>query len=172
MILTTRASLAQRFPDSWFRNHPEPSKQMGQRLRVFLVSGEAANIDVAESESLTDVRSLKRLLQAQCGATRFRQRLISCSDGTQVDDATLLPLVPMELQLVLLGFRLASDDEIKELMSAAERGSVADLEAILQRPQDPNLTNDRTRHQAWHSNQSWFLFVRNRLRRVCFGLRV
>ena len=50
-----------------------------------------------------------------------------------------LHTAPSSLQLVLLPFASASQEEVAELMLAADTGSAGEVEGILQRPQDPNL---------------------------------
>ena len=46
---------------------------------------------------------------------------------------------PMNLQLVLLPFSSTSAEAVAELAMAASRGCAAEVEAILQRPEDPNV---------------------------------
>ncbi|CAE7340133.1 ANK1 [Symbiodinium natans] len=103
-------------------------------LRVWSASGEeVASIPVGE---LTDVRTLKQSLQDRCGVTRFRQRLLDEHGGSLDDELQLRSAA--ELQLVLLSFCSASDDEKMELAGAAYRGDVQLVEEVLQRPQHPD----------------------------------
>ena len=47
---------------------------------------------------------------------------------------------PMDLDLVLLHFAEASKQQVGDLVEAASRGSVADVQRRLQVPQDPDLS--------------------------------
>ena len=74
-------------------------------LHIWKASGEElATVPVEEF----DVLSLKQHLQPLCGASRFRQRLLhgeeNLSDDIRLD-------APMDLQLVLLPFIDATDEE-------------------------------------------------------------
>ena len=113
---------------------PQASEQV---LQVRLTSGEvAAAIPVGE---VSTVGALKQHLQAVCGVTRFRQRLLH--DGTVLADDVGLEGF-LDLQLVLLNFITASPAERAELLEASGRGAEAHVERILQRPQDPNRRED------------------------------
>ena len=103
-------------------------------LHVCQFSGQA--LAVVPIEDVSDVRTLKQHLQSLCGLPRFRQRLLC--DGTCLDDHVSLPS-PMHLQHVALPFSSVSQKEIDELKAAADCGDLAQVEAILQRPQDPDL---------------------------------
>ncbi|CAE7273019.1 CPSF3, partial [Symbiodinium sp. CCMP2592] len=109
-------------------------------LHIRMLSGEeVASIPV---EELSDVRSLKRQLNQQKGCPpRFRQRLFGCgSRGSPLDDDTKLDL-PMDLELVLLTYSVASPAEADELVNAATDGSVAEVDAILQLPTIPDVVD-------------------------------
>ena len=104
-------------------------------LHVFLSSGKDIGIEISEP---IDVRSLKRRLQETCGWPRFRQQLLRL--GVVLNDtATILPDGQAELQLFLLPFCEASEEQQHALVQAAADGRESDLEEILQRPQDPNI---------------------------------
>ena len=88
------------------------------------------------------VRALKQRLESLCSQPRFRQRLAFLDNGIVLNDSDDEDILkPGEVQLVLLNFITASAVKITELRRAAERGVTARVEAILQRPQDPDLGN-------------------------------
>ena len=91
-------------------------------LRVKMLSGEEL-ARVPLQDGLCDVKGLKRLLHQQHGLPpRFSQRLLF--RGQILDDATKLDF-PMELELVLLSY--CASPRTEELLSAASRGSVAEV---------------------------------------------
>ncbi|CAE7296544.1 Ankrd17 [Symbiodinium sp. CCMP2592] len=112
-------------------------------LRVWTVSGEELAALPVEEQS--DVRSLKRHLQQFHGLPRFRQRLL-CNGSSLDDDARLV--APVDLQIVLLPFCHSAQEQVEELIDLAKRGSLLQVEEVLQRPQDPNLAVP---------NACWFL---------------
>eukprot|EP00439_Symbiodinium_sp_Y106_P033859 s399_g4.t1 len=107
-------------------------------LRVWWASGE--QVAAIPAEELSTVRALKQRLQAHCGLPRFRQRLLH--GGRNLDDSVALDS-PLDLQLVLLSLIDASDFQQGELEDVISEGSAAQVEAILQRPQDPGSCEGR-----------------------------
>ncbi|CAE7204087.1 ANKRD50 [Symbiodinium sp. CCMP2592] len=97
------------------------------------------------AEKVDDVRALKLLLHSEHGLPpRFRQRLVylnSVSDGV-LDDFVKLDS-PMDLQLVLIPYVQSSQTDADKLAAAAADGSLSEVEAKLQKPQDPNLVDSR-----------------------------
>ncbi|CAE7714778.1 mask, partial [Symbiodinium sp. KB8] len=87
------------------------------------------------AQQLSSVKALKRELQRCCGLSRFRQRLLQ--DGSALDDMSMLEGTS-DLQLVLLPFSSASQQQADELADAAGEGEVSLVEELLQRPQDPD----------------------------------
>ncbi|CAE7223519.1 ANK1 [Symbiodinium natans] len=116
-------------------------------IRIRWASGEeVASLAVEELQEMAGqvglpVRALKRHLQGIIGLPRFRQRLVA-GFGVLEDDAPLD--VWGDLQLVLLGFLPPAEDfqDVDELISATQRNSVLEVDAILSRPQDPDLRNN------------------------------
>ncbi|CAE7351920.1 ANKRD50 [Symbiodinium natans] len=113
-------------------------------LRVYLASGELLEVDTQEVAKTSEtwppsVLSLKRHLQQLCGQPRFKLRLL-CS-GTILEDSEVLAS-SLDLQLVVLPFCLSREAQCRELMQAIFVNSTEEVEAILQRPQDPNLKPD------------------------------
>eukprot|EP00439_Symbiodinium_sp_Y106_P039388 s2056_g4.t2 len=121
-------------------------------LRVYWASGKLALALEPEefarvAAGPSPVRGLKEHLQSQCKRSRFRQRLLR--DGALLgEDATLE--LPLELQLVILPFSHATDLQITELRRAVERDQLQEVEAILQRPQDADLSVARDWTTALH----------------------
>ncbi|CAE7232853.1 Ank3 [Symbiodinium sp. CCMP2456] len=108
-------------------------------LHVWRASGEEiCAVPVAE---LTDVRALKRRLHRLCGVPRFRQKLLVWNGGLMADDVLLQS--PMDLQLILLPFAEASEEDIDDLIGASDGGSVEGVEAVLNRPQNPDAMNSK-----------------------------
>lgn len=104
------------------------------KLHVWKASGE--ELVALPVRELNDVRALKTHLQQICGTPRFQQRLLHGS--ACLDDADRL-VEPIDIQLVLLPLCTASKAEEAELMTAAREGKASEVEAILNRPQNPDL---------------------------------
>ncbi|CAE6916907.1 RIPK4 [Symbiodinium natans] len=102
-------------------------------LHVWLPSGQKLlSTEVGEAK---DVLTLKTRLQKLCGRSRFQQRLLH--EGLEVADFSME--APVDLQLVLLPFIGASEEQRDELGACAGSGFLTQVEEILHRPQDPNL---------------------------------
>ncbi|CAE7273585.1 Ankyrin repeat domain-containing protein 29 [Symbiodinium microadriaticum] len=106
-------------------------------LRIANLAGEElARIPLDE---LTDVKSLKQLLQRTHGfPPRFRQQLLL--NEKILDDAFKLE-TPVELQLVLLTFSSTSQPQTHELTAASTVASASEVESMLQARHDPNLAD-------------------------------
>ena len=97
-----------------------------------MISGGEISIPLNE---IHDVRGLKRHLNQLRGfPLGFRQRLLL--NGGALEDAVKLES-PMDLDLVLMQFVDASEEQVSDLLRAAADG--AEVESTLQLPQDPNL---------------------------------
>ncbi|CAE7333590.1 ankrd52 [Symbiodinium necroappetens] len=116
-------------------------------LWVWKASGEElASISKAELAQMAEedglpVRAMKRHLHQLCRQPRFRQRLL-WADGSELTDNLDLDDLQaglQDLQLVLLPCAETSSEQISELAEAVRNDSVLDVEAILHRPQDPDL---------------------------------
>ncbi|OLQ05858.1 Ankyrin-1 [Symbiodinium microadriaticum] len=111
-----------------------------------IVSGDGLiAIDVASfvetlPAEMHPVQALKEQLHSMCGLPRLRQRLI-CLDDEDVKLDEESTLRPGEAQAVLLNFCPASEKQVEELRNAARSGLTSVVEAILHRPQDPDLGN-------------------------------
>ncbi|CAE7852144.1 ANKRD17 [Symbiodinium microadriaticum] len=133
-------------PDDAAHYAANPKMPSAQMLSIRSVSGEVLlTIELASFlETLAlgshPIQALKQRLQSLCHQPRFRQRLAFLDDGIVLNDSDDDGMLkPGDLQLVLLHFIPASAVQIKELGHAADRGVTASVEAILQRPQDPDL---------------------------------
>ncbi|OLQ12301.1 Kinase D-interacting substrate of 220 kDa [Symbiodinium microadriaticum] len=105
-------------------------------LNVWNLSGEmVTSIPVEELEKLGTVRGLKQHLHQLNGLARFRQRLLL--HGETLEDTAMLH-APMDVHLVVLPFVDISPED-NALVAAASRGSMAEVESLLQLPQDPDL---------------------------------
>ena len=91
-------------------------------LHVRMLSGqEVASVPVAE---VSNVRALKQQLNLVQGMPpRFRQRLLF--GGAALDDSAHLNS-PMDLELVLLAYTVASETQAKQLLAAAANGSTSE----------------------------------------------
>ena len=107
-------------------------------LRIWLSSGEQlAAVPVGE---VRDVRSLKQHLHGICGLPRFRQRLLG--EGRSLEDEFELEC-SLDLQLVLLQFDTSPDHAHQlahQLQHAARHNFPSQVEELLSRPQDPDVT--------------------------------
>ncbi|CAE7351195.1 ANKRD17 [Symbiodinium sp. CCMP2592] len=102
-------------------------------LHIWTVSGEEV---VIEKDGLSDVRAVKQHLQRKRALSRFRVRLLQ--DGRDLHDDCAVVALPDGLQMVVLPFSEASDEQVLEFISAAGDGNLASVGEILKRPQDPN----------------------------------
>ncbi|CAE7944273.1 ANKRD50 [Symbiodinium sp. KB8] len=104
-------------------------------LHVWSLAGE--ELSLVPAAEVSDARTLKRRLFYQGFPSPYRQQLLS--EGRLLDDADTLDSIT-DVQLILQPFIQASQEQADELHSAvASWGSICDVEAILQRPQDPDL---------------------------------
>ena len=102
-------------------------------LQVWSLSGD--NLLDLPPEELTTVRGLKQRLSTPSGVSRFRQQLVQ--NGTCLDDDAKL-ISTDNVQLCVVPFVRPSPDQLAELYNVASNG-LADVEEVLQRPQDPDL---------------------------------
>ena len=104
-------------------------------LRIRMLSGEeVASVPV---DQLSNARALKQQLNRMHALpTRFRQRLFL--DGNPLDDSALLAS-PMELELLLLSYSMASQTYAEELVTASQNGSATEVWSLQSIPLDPEL---------------------------------
>ena len=103
-------------------------------LHVWKASGE--ELVALHIEGLGEVKAVKQYLEKLCGLPRFRQELLH--EGCNLDDSAFLRM-QADVQLVLLSFSDASQEQVDELASMAGAGFQTEVEKILKRPQDPDL---------------------------------
>ncbi|CAE7311642.1 ANK1, partial [Symbiodinium necroappetens] len=113
----------------------QPPGTPEKTLRVFQTSGEELASICADD--VGSVQELKRRLDGLCGVPRFRQRLLH--EGVVLEDAMSLES-SMDVQLVLLNFCEATEEQEEELLVAANSFDAARVERILQRPQSPDTS--------------------------------
>ena len=107
---------------------------MSDDLHVWWTSGEL--VATTSRQELPDVISLKKHLHWLTGYPRFWQRLLH--GGAVLEDEEWLGKV-VDVQLVVLhDFVHVSEEETFELAIASDRGRVQEVEAMLQRPLDPD----------------------------------
>ena len=123
-------------------------------LRVWWTSGE--ELAALPVEQLSTVRALKQDLHKLCGVPRFRQRLIH--DDKSLSDSACLDAA-IDVQLLLQPFALPSTEETRSLCLALNSGCEEAVDAILQKPMDPDVSlgdrGARALHlacQAGHTN--------------------
>eukprot|EP00439_Symbiodinium_sp_Y106_P008698 s591_g1.t1 len=112
----------------------------GYVLRTAIAEGESVGLN----EELAPLRSALAEVGSN-GALEFRQRLVSLGDGAVLDDD--YSLRTGDIQVVFLSFCSASNEQVAALRDAAIHGRAAEVETILQRPQDPDLVLAHDRHQ-------------------------
>ncbi|CAE7028996.1 Ankrd17 [Symbiodinium sp. CCMP2592] len=121
---------------------PPSLRFLALQPEVCLPSGQiVAEFPVDELEDV-NVKSLKQKLQSKCGVPRFRQQLVIGGDILEDDNRLVSPLDDVQhLQLIFVPFINASREQRDELISIMVEDAVtlAQVEEILQRPQDPGL---------------------------------
>ena len=95
-------------------------------LHMRLLSGQVvASMPVEQVSSVKEVK--RRLHQLHGLPPRFRQRLIL--HGTNLDDADMLD-TPLDLEIVLQDFAIASQAQECELVAAATNGSLEEADVF------------------------------------------
>ena len=131
-----------------------PNLQRWSMLRVSSAASgaEVAVLDVDELDATMpgigrSILALKKYLSHQVGCSRFRQRILNGNAGELFDDQEIC--APVDLQLVILDFWPFEEHEDAKFVSACEQNELAQLEEILQRPQNPDA-RDRDGWPALH----------------------
>eukprot|EP00438_Fugacium_kawagutii_P025093 Skav213442 [mRNA] locus=scaffold837:172472:173566:+ [translate_table: standard] len=97
------------------------------------VSGER----LGSLSGLVSAKALKRYLAPSLGCSRFRQRFY-CED-VEIQDDHLLE--DEEVTLVLLDFWPPDIEQDRKLIEASMKGNAAEVEGLLERPQNPQVTD-------------------------------
>ena len=111
-------------------------------LRVFSAAGkEVAVLNAAEFDEMVgskgrSILALKKYLSQRIGRSRFRLRMLSETEGELCDDEEIS--LPLDLQLVILDFWPCAEPEDAEFISACVQNEIDKVEAMLQRPQNPD----------------------------------
>jgi ankyrin repeat protein len=131
-----------------------PNLQRWSMLRVSSAASgaEVAVLDVDKLDATmpgigSSILALKKYLSHQVGCSRFRQRILNGNAGELFDDQEIC--APVDLQLVILDFWPFEEHEDAKFVSACEQNELAQLEEILQRPQNPDA-RDRDGWPALH----------------------
>ena len=105
------------------------------------VSGEVIAELQAEAFSDKPARLLKNSLLPKIGYSRFCQRLLV--DSTELSDDDVVTVTCTELQLVFVPFCETSPEDYWQLGRACRGGFVDELEELLAKPINPNVTDGR-----------------------------
>ncbi|CAE7441121.1 warA [Symbiodinium sp. CCMP2592] len=109
---------------------------MSNQVVVWTVAGQ--KLATLHLRSVSTVRALKQHLQGLCGQPRFRQRLLH-RDHVLENRAWMRALqAPIDLQLVIVPYTEASEEQLKSLCTASGSGILTVVEEMLQLPLDPN----------------------------------
>eukprot|EP00439_Symbiodinium_sp_Y106_P051641 s344_g6.t2 len=136
------------------------AEQNAAILRRFEAAGDQPSTDGQQSLSFTEIAGATRAQVGSVGAllgsfasaplSKRRSAAVSGRPGARLsrgnfswpqalEDAVKLDS-PMDLDLVLMQFVDASEEQVIELLQAAAEGSLAEVESRLQLPQDPDST--------------------------------
>ena len=110
------------------------SALLGERIALL-------EADEFEGKSL---KAVKQFLAAKVGVLRFRQRLLS-GDGSEISDDEFFDLVPVKVHLLLLELWSPDAEHNQKMIAACRDNDPAALEELLQRPQEPNVTDEHGR---------------------------
>lgn len=112
----------------------------GPKMEVRAISGTlVTKIDEEDLRGMVagkkPIRSLKHLLAAQIGCSRFQQRLLT--EDCELQDEMLVKQFP-HVQLVILDFCAPDETMQEELLLACQQNRVGEVEELLQKPLNPN----------------------------------
>ncbi|CAE7885092.1 ANKHD1 [Symbiodinium necroappetens] len=117
-------------------------------LRVRNLTGrELVTSTEAEVAALADahgsvIRGIEQLLSPLVGQPCFRLKLL-CGDAVMDQDAALK--LPLELQVAVSDFAEFDAGDVDRLSDASEANDAAAVEALLRRPQNPDLVDSQGR---------------------------
>eukprot|EP00438_Fugacium_kawagutii_P006784 Skav223657 [mRNA] locus=scaffold1275:38726:39550:- [translate_table: standard] len=115
----------------------------------FLASGDKVAWLSAGDVEGKSVKEVKRLLAAELGVPRFRQRIFSEDGSSELGDDEIFVSVPVKVQLVLLKFEQGKTVADPDMIAASQGNDSVALEKSLHLPSDPNLTDEFGR-TPWH----------------------
>ena len=108
----------------------------------FLASGETLTVLAADDFRGKTAKALKEMLAAQAGVPRFRQRLFQEDGSCEIKDDEILDVEAVKVSLVRLEFCPSDPEQTHELLTACQHNDFVMLEALLQRPCDPNTADE------------------------------
>lgn len=114
------------------------------------VTGELMAVLGADEFQEKSAQAVKQCLAARLGVTRFRLRLFG-EDGSELQDDEIF-VVPVKVQLILLDFWTEEQDQ--EIISAAGENDAVALQKLLQRPQNPNVTDEQGKTPLHYAAQN------------------
>ena len=94
------------------------------------------------------VKSLKKLVAKQIGVPRFRQRWLSEDHSELKDDAFVSA---SNVQLVVLDFVQADDEEVEELLDACSCNLLEQVDELLRKPLNPNVVDEHNLTALHHA---------------------
>ena len=103
-------------------------------LRICSLAGETLATFSADEVEGKRVHQLKAFLAKQIGATRFQQKWFA-DNHTELHDDVVVPCC--DVQLVVLPFVQAEDDDMEQLVSACKQNRPDELVDLLQKPLNP-----------------------------------
>ena len=105
----------------------------------------------AEEFEGQNLKSLKTLVTKKIGVPRFRQRWLS-EDHTELQEEAVM--VASDVQLVVLDYVQAEDGDIQKLVHACKRNDVDQVDELLRKPLDPNVTGEHGMTALHHAAKS------------------
>ena len=104
-------------------------------LRICSLAGETLATFSADEVEGKRVHQLKVCLAKQIGATRFQQKWLA-GDHTELHDDAVVPCC--DVQLVVLPFAQAEDEDMEQLVSACKQNRPDELVDLLRKPLNPH----------------------------------
>ena len=116
-----------------------PKERKGSAMEICsaLLGERIALLEADEFEG----KSVKQFLAAKVGVSRFRQRLLS-EDGSEINDDEIFDWAPVKVHLLLLELWSPDAEHNQKMIAACSDNDPAAVEELLQRPQEPNLTDE------------------------------
>ena len=111
-----------------------------QKLRISNLAGEMLATFSADEVEDKRVHQLKTSLAKQIGATRFQQRWLA-EDRSELHDDASVPCC--DVQLVVLNFVQAEEEELEQLSSACSENRPDKLINLLRKPLSPSGLRER-----------------------------
>lgn len=107
----------------------------------FLASGETLTVLATDDFQDKTAKAVKQVLAAQAGVSRFRQRLFRENGSCEIKDDEVFDLAAAEVSLVKLDYCPSDPEQTQQMTTACQHNDSVVLEALLQRPCDPNVAD-------------------------------